>query len=61
MCKDQESHNVHIRDVVEDSSLLDRPLDVRVVFEGPLHKDVLDFLLSLYKSGTKMQITGFIL
>jgi len=45
---------MHVRHVVEDSCLLDRPLDVRVVSEGHLHTDFLDFLLSLSKLFTNL-------
>jgi len=54
MCKDQESYKMHAWDVAEDSCLPDRPLDVRVIFEGHLHTDFLDFLLSLSKLFTNL-------
>lgn len=42
MCKEQESYNMHVWDVAEDSCLPDRLLDVRVISEGHLHTDFLD-------------------
>lgn len=46
---------MHVRDVVEDSCLLDRPLDVRVVSKGHLHTAFLGFLLSLSKIFTNLE------